>query len=73
MSDKALLQKVWELWTTGKRPEIPAAVEAAGDPAKVLTSYLALQRDLYWEKTCLEASLAVSRWGLAFARAKELK
>jgi tetratricopeptide (TPR) repeat protein len=67
VEDKNTLESVWEMWTSGRRAEIPALVEGDGDSTEILKKYLALQGDLYWEKRNLEAVLAVSAFGRTYA------
>ena len=68
MDEKEALEKTWELWTGGRRAELPALLEGDGDATAILRRYLALQGQLYWKRSDLEAALAISRFGLAYAR-----
>ncbi|MHC5037565.1 MAG: hypothetical protein ACYTHM_09650 [Planctomycetota bacterium] len=67
MAEENVLGEVWAMWTSGRRGEIAALLEQQGDSTEVLKRYLGLQGDLYWEKKDLEAVLALSGFGRAFA------
>lgn len=68
MEPNALLDRLWEFWTTGRRQEIVPLIEGQGDAEDVLKLYLTLQGGLFWQRRDLAAVLAVSRWGIEFAR-----
>lgn len=68
MDESRVLNDVWERWTSGRRPEVPGAIESEGDEMAVLKRYLGLQGDLHWEKKDLSAVLSLSHFALHYAR-----
>lgn len=70
MDGSELLEQTWHLWNSHKRTEIVPLVEQEGSPKEVMEKYLTLQGGFFWNKRSLEAVLAISKWGLAYARVR---
>jgi len=68
VEEKKMLDEIWELWNSHRRADISHQVQSDGDATTVLKRYLSLQGDLYWEKKNVEAVLALSRFGGAYAQ-----